>query len=420
MENITAVILAAGMGTRMKTDVPKVLHPVGSGTMLGKVISNLKKAGVLDIIAVVGYKADIVESHFREAAVRFARQMELLGSGDALAHAVDFMTGEEGDVLVTCGDTPLITEETYSFLLKKHRAEKAACTVLTCEVDDATSYGRIVRDDKGRVLKIVEEKDLSKDEKKITEINVGTYCFNKKHLKTYIRDIELNEKKKEFYLTDIVDILKKSGKKIASESCDPEEAVGVNSRRELALVNKIDNRKNLEKLMDSGVTIIDPGTTRIDSEVSIAKDTIIFPNTVIEKDVKIGPACKVGPFARLRPGTSLAKGVEIGNFVELCRTEVGEGSKIKHHSYLGDTKVGKGVNVGAGTIVANYDGEKKSRTEIGDNAFLGVGTVLIAPVKIGEGAQVGAGSVVTKNKDIPAGGTVIGVPARPFNPKKDG
>ena len=414
MKNITAVVLAAGVGTRMKTDIPKVLHPVGSRTMLGKVIESLKAAGVTDIIAVVGYKADIVESCFKDAAVRFARQPELLGSGDALAHAVDFMAGEGGDVLVTCGDTPLITEETHRQLLKEHRDKKAACTILTCMMENPASYGRIVRDAAGNVIKIVEEKDVSGKEKKIKEINVGTYCFGKKELKKYIRDIEINDKKQEFYLTDIVDILKKSGKKIASQTCSPEEAIGVNSRKELALVNKINNRKNLERLMAQGVTIIDPDNTYIDSEVSIGKDTIVFPNTVIEKDVKIGPGCKIGPFARLRPGTTLAKNVEVGNFVELCRTRIGEASKVKHHTYLGDTEVGKNVNVGAGTIVANYDGVNKNRTIIEDNVFIGVGTVLIAPVKVGKDAKIGAGSVVTKNKDIPAGGTVVGVPARPF------
>ena len=418
MKNITAVILAAGMGTRMKTDIPKVLHPIGSDTMLGKVMSNLKEAGVTNIIAVVGYKADIIESFFKDSAVRFARQPELLGSGDALAHAVDFMAGDEGDVLVTCGDAPLITKETYSSLLKKHRAVKAACTVMTCTMEYPGAYGRIVRDASGEVLRIVEEKDVSKEEKNITEINVGTYCFNKKVLKKHIRDIEMNEKKKEFYLTDIVGILKTNGKRIASETCSPEEAIGVNSRRELALVNKIDNRKTLERLMDAGVTIIDPETTRIDSAVEIGRDTTILPNTVIEKEVKIASGCKIGPFARIRPGTTLSKNVEVGNFVELCRTEVGEGTKVKHHSYLGDAKVGNNVNVGAGTIIANYDGEKKHRTIIEDNVFIGVGAILIAPVKIGKGAKVGAGSVVTKNKDIPAGGTVVGVPARPFNPKK--
>ncbi len=419
MNNITAVILAAGLGTRMKTDIPKVLHPVGSGTILGKTISRLKEAGISDIIAVVGYKADAVESVFK-GEMRFVRQPELLGSGDALARAAEHLEEDEENVLVTCGDTPLITGETYRKLFQAHISQKAACTLLTCRVSDPTSYGRIVRDSNGDVLKIIEDKDLSDEERKITEINVGTYCFRKDDLKRFIRDIKINEKKKEFYLTDIVDILRQNSKKIASESCSADEALGINSRKDLAAVNKIANMKVIERLMGSGVTVIDPDTTYIDDTAVIGKDTVIFPGTVIESSVKIADNCRIGPFARLRPGTRLSRGVEIGNFVELCRTEVGEGTKIKHHTYLGDTTVGSNVNIGAGTIVANYDGKNKYCTVIENGAFIGVGAVLIAPVKIGKNAKVGAGSVVTKNKDVPAGETVVGIPAKILNTEKRG
>jgi bifunctional UDP-N-acetylglucosamine pyrophosphorylase / glucosamine-1-phosphate N-acetyltransferase len=417
MKNITAVILAAGMGTRMKTDLPKVLHPVASQTMLGKTIAGLRKAGVEDIIAVIGYKAEMVEGLFKDK-IRFVRQPELLGSGDALAHAVDFMGKGEGKVLVTCGDTPLITAETYKKMKQAHMKERLSCALLTCLVDDPSSYGRIMRDKKGEVSSIIEEKDLTAAGKKIKEINVGTYCFKRSELRKFIGDIELNEKKKEFYLTDIVDILKKNGKKIVSVSCGSEEAIGVNSRRELALVNKIAYRRKAEDLMDSGVTLIDPDTAYVDSSAVIGRDTVIYPNTVIEAGVTIGAGCKIGPFARLRPGTKLEDNVEIGNFVELCRAEVGRKSKVKHHTYLGDTVVGENVNIGAGTITANYDGKDKNRTVIGNGAFIGVGAVLIAPVKIGADAVVGAGSVVTRNKNVKSGETVIGIPARPMNNKK--
>ncbi len=413
MENMTVVILAAGLGTRMKTDIPKALHPLSSGTIMGKIVSNLKNAGATDMVAVVGYKADQVEERFK-GEMRFVRQKELLGSGDALAAALKSVPEDRGDVLVTCGDTPLITDTTYKFLVKSHLGEEASCTLLTCRTSDPYSYGRIVRDDSGKVLKIVEEKDASEDEKKITEINVGTYCFRVSDLKEYIRGIEMNQKKKEFYLTDIVDILTKNGKRIVTHSCDPEEAIGVNSRKDLAEANKAVNRRTLEKLMDSGVTIMDPETTYIDDSVAIGKDTVIFPCTVIENDVVIAGRCKIGPFARLRPGTKLSEGVEVGNYAELCRTEVGKNTKIKHQSYLGDTVVGSGVNIGAGVITANYDGKNKHRTVIEDAAFIGVGVMLVAPVKIGKGAVVGAGSVVTKNKDVPPGVTVIGIPARPL------
>ncbi|MFH1878076.1 MAG: NTP transferase domain-containing protein [Candidatus Omnitrophota bacterium] len=414
MEKITAVILAAGLGTRMKSSIPKVLHPFRSGTILGSVICNLKSAGISDIAAVVGYKAEEIESSFKNENIKFVRQKELLGSGDALACAVREMDDEEGMLLVTCGDTPLITDETYGKMVEGYRSGSVSCVLLTCVLPEPGVYGRIKRDEKGNILKIVEEKDASEDEKKITEINAGTYCFRKSDVKKFISDIKLNEKKKEFYLTDIIDILRCNGKKIISCGCGREEAIGINSRRDLAMANKISNRKKLDELMDCGVTIVDPDNTYIDDTVEIGSDTVIFPNTVIEKDVKIASGCSIGPFARLRPGTRLADKVEVGNFVELCRTEIQSGAKVKHHTYLGDTVVGKDVNIGAGTITANYDGKNKHRTEIGDNAFIGVGAVLIAPVKIGKNARVGAGSVVTKNKDVPAGETVVGVPAKRF------
>lgn len=411
--NITAVILAAGRGTRMYSQVPKVLHCVGSRPMLGRVISNLEKAGVRDILTVVGYKAELVEKVF-DRKTRFARQPEFLGSGHALACAVEEMDEKEENILVTCADSPLITALTYKKMISSFSRPENDCTVLTSVTDYPDSYGRIVRDDKGNVLKIVEEKDADSVERKIKEVNTGTYCFRKAQLKRFIKDIKINKKKKEFYLTDIVDILRKQGKSIKTVQCEEEEMLGVNSRKDLANANKIINKKTLERLMESGVTIIDPDATWIDETAVIEKDTVIFPNTVIEKDVIIGSACKIGPFARLREGTKLSDNVEIGNFVEICRSDIGKETKVKHHTYLGDAIVGNNVNIGAGVITANYDGKVKNSTIIKDRAFIGVGTILIAPVKIGRGAQVGAGAVVTKNKDVKDGETVIGVPARPI------
>ncbi len=401
----------------MRSDIPKVLHRVGSETMLGKVISSLERSGITDIITVVGYGAEEVERLFK-GRVRFVRQAELLGSGDALKQAMGSLKEGEGRVLVTCGDTPLITDATYRRLVETSVREKTACAVLSCIAPDPASYGRIVRGEDGGVKKIVEEKDASAGEKKINEVNVGTYCFDGTDLKDYIDGIRINEKKKEFYLTDIVDILARNGKKVVSTSCDYDEAIGINSRKDLAEASKMANNRMIEKLMESGVTVVDPDNTYIDDSAEVGRDTIIYPNTVIEKDVKIEEGCRIGPFARLRPGTRVAKRAEIGNFVELCRTEIGEDTKVKHHTYLGDTLVGKNVNIGAGTITANYDGKNKYRTVIKDGAFIGVGAVIIAPVTIGESARVGAGSVITKNKDIPAGVTVAGVPARPLGKKK--
>ncbi len=419
MKNITAVVLAAGLGTRMKSEMPKVLHKLGAMTILGRTIHSLKEAGVTDIIVVIGHKADLIEETFKDDGVRFVRQTKLLGSGDALAHAVDYLDKEKGSILVTYGDTPLILSETYWKLLQAHNKTKASCTLLTCHLSETPPYGRIVRNKDGKILKIVEDKDATYEEKKITEINVGTYCFRNAHLKEHIKDIEINKKKKEFYLTDIADIFVQNGKKVVSEHCSGEEAIGINTRADLAVANKIINKRTLQKLMESGVEITDPDTTFIDERVEIAKDTTILPSTVIEKDVKIASWCKIGPFARIRPGTTIAAGVEIGNYVEICRTEIGSGTKVKHHTYLGDTTVGRNVNIGAGTITANYDGKDKYKTIIEDDAFIGVGVTLIAPVKVGKGATVGAGSVVTKNKDVPEGETVIGVPAKPYKAKKE-
>ena len=416
MEKVTAVILAAGLGTRMKTDLPKVLHEVASQTILGRTISGLKKAGIADTIAVVGYKAEMIEKLFKDK-IRFVRQPELLGSGDALKSAIGSLNQDAANILVACGDMPLISPATYQKLLQKHLEGDASCTFLTCRLADPLAYGRIIRDEKDAVKQIVEEKDLSRDQKKIKEVNIGIYCFRRDDLEKFIPEIKINKKKKEFYLTDIIDILCKNRKKIVTETCPIDEAMGINTRGDLAVMNKMINRKNIERLMESGVTIIDPDTTFIDETVTIGRDTVIFPDTVIESDVKIATRCKIGPFTHLRHGTRISDDVEIGNFVEICRTEIGCRTKVKHHTYLGDTTVGCDVNIGAGTITANYDGKDKHRTVIEEGAFVGVGAVLIAPVKIGKAAKVGAGSVVTKNKDVPPGKTVIGIPAKEFVPR---
>ncbi|MBU0683027.1 MAG: sugar phosphate nucleotidyltransferase [Candidatus Omnitrophota bacterium] len=413
MNNITAVILSAGLGTRMRTRVPKVLHLVGSKTILRRIIDNLKASGITNIAAVVGYKAESIERSFK-SEIELIRQDQLLGSGDALAQAINYIKDAEL-VLVTCGDAPLISADTFLRVIEKHIKEKAACTILTCNMPNPYSYGRIVREKTGTVIGIIEEKDATPEEKNIKEVNAGTYCFCVNGLKEFIKQIKINEKKKEFYLTDIVDILAKNNKKISAETCNPEEVIGINSRKDLAEVNDIINKKTLNKLMDSGVTIISPESTYIDEDAIVGKDTIIFPNTVIEGDVEIAEECRIGPFARIRSGSRISFKVEIGNFVEICRTKIGEGTRVKHHAYLGDAVVGNNVNIGAGVITANYDGEKKNITIIDDNVFVGVGSIFIAPVKIGKNAKIGAGSVVTKNKDVPDGAVVMGVPAKPYN-----
>ncbi len=416
MKDVTAIILAAGLGTRMKSVTPKVLHRIGSKTLLERVVENLENAGIEDIVVVLGYKAHQVEALFADR-IKCVRQTDLLGSGDAVKQAIKKYKKAKNHILVTCGDTPLIENRTYKALIKKHLYGNNACTVLTSVADNPFSYGRIVRGGNNAIVEIVEEKDASEDQRKINEINVGTYCFNKKTLNDHIDLIKQNKKKKEFYLTDIVRILSTNKNKVVSRSCEFQQSIGINSRKELAMANEAINSKTIEKLMRSGVTITDPRTTCIDETALVKRDTIIYSNTVVEADVKIGEGCKIGPFARIRSGTKIARNVEIGNFVETVRSSIGEGSRVKHHTYLGDTIVGKNVNIGAGTITANYDGKNKNKTVIENGVFIGVGVTLIAPVKVGKKAKVGAGSVVTKNKNVSAGETVIGIPARTFKKK---
>lgn len=394
--NITAVILAAGEGTRMKTSLPKVLHPVGSGTMLGKVISALKSADVTDIITVTGHGAEAVEDIFKKES-RFVRQTELLGSGDALLRAVNSFDDLRDCVLVTCGDMPLISEETFVDLIRTHLSQKASCTLLTSIASDPSHYGRILRDKSGDVIKIVEYKDATDEEKKITEVNSGTYCFDKEDLEKFINNIDMNEKKQEFYLTDIIDILKTNGKKIASVSCSEDEAIGINTREDLAAANGIANRKKLDELMASGVTIMDPANTYIDDTAEVGYDTMIFPNTVIGSNVRIGSNCRIGPFARLEDGVKLFDRAEIGSFVELRRIEVGEGTKIKSHVHLSDTVVGRNVTISSGTATADSDSDSSHETLIEDDAFVGAGVLLIAPVNIDKGARVAPGTVMRAN-----------------------
>ncbi len=417
LDNVTAVVLAAGLGTRMKTNLPKVLHGLGSETLLGKIVSNLKKAGIDDIIAVVGYKAEIIEKLFNDR-VRFVRQPELLGSGDAVGHAVDFLNDSEGSVLVTCGDTPLISPESYTRLINEHFTKKADCTLMTSHRDDPTSYGRILRAEDGAVVGIIEEKDADDQQAKIKEVNVGAYCFDQVSLKKYIRDIKMNKNKEEYYLTDIIEILVDEKKNIFSVSCGKDETIGINSRQDLAEAHRIINLKKNNELMDNGVTIMAPENTFIDEHSEVGKDTVVLPGCVIEKDVKIGKNCRIGPHAHIREGSVIGDDVIVGNFAELCRVEVGNGCRIKHHCYLGDAKLGEAVNIGAGVITANYDGKNKNLTEIGSYASIGVGTCLVAPVKIGRSAVTGAGSVVPKNKDVPEGITVAGSPAKAIKSKQ--
>jgi len=411
MKNIVAIVLAAGRGTRMKSEVPKVLHNILGIPMISYVTVSLKNAGVKDIMAVIGYGADAVKKVLPD--VRFVIQRKLLGSGDAVLCAKKAFNKPSGDVLIICGDTPLVKAKTIKKLIEKHKSSGASATLLSAKVKDPTGYGRIIRDDSNKVAKIVEDLEASLYEEIIEEINVGTYCFKAKDLFEALSSVKPDNVKKEVYLTDAIAILCSKGKIIESVSVeDADEAIGINDRIGLAGVAHILKHRKLEELMAGGVTIEDPATTVIYPNVEIGRDSIIYPNTLIEQDVVVGRRCHIGPFARIRPDVKIDDEVEVGNFVELVRTRIGARSKVKHHTYLGDAVVGKYVNIGAGTITANYDGKHKNRTIIEDRAFIGVGSILIAPVKIGKRAVVGAGAVVPKNRNVPEGITVVGVPAR--------
>ena len=411
MKDVKAVILAGGLGTRMKSDIPKALQELHCKPILEFLIHTLDDVDIKDKVLVINPKDSVIKDRYNELDIVI--QDDPLGSGDALKRTKDYFKDFKGNILVMCCDTPLISSDSIKSLIKTHKEDKPSCTLLTARLTDPTGYGRIVRGSNENVAKIIEQKDLSVYEEAIEEVNVGCYCFNKEDLFNYIDRIELNPKKKEYYLTDIIGILVKNNKKIMAVSCkDRDEALGINSKVDLAEANDILRRRALEKLMLEGVTILEPKTTCVHIETKVGKDTVIYPKTYIENDVEIGKNCKIGPFARIRKGTKLDDDVEIGNFVEISRTEVKSGTKIKHKTYIGDAHIGKNVNVGAGTITANYDGKNKNKTIIEDGAFIGVGSILIAPVKIGSGAIVGAGSVVTKNHDVPKGKTVVGIPAK--------
>jgi len=417
MKSIAAVILAAGRGTRMKSDVPKVLHELHSRPMLSFILDTIEKSGIEKKVIVVSAGDKAVNRHFK--GLDLVIQKKPLGSGDALKAAQRYFSKFKGDILVLCGDTPLITGDTVAKLVKKHKDEKASCTVLTARTADPKGYGRILRDDADNISRIIEEKDLSIYEEATEEINVGCYCFNKSDLFLSLDRIKMNQLKKEYYLTDIIEILRKQNKRISSVTTEKEfEFLGINSRIDLAIASAILKKKAMESLMLDGVTFTDPASTSVDMGGAIGRDTVIYPNTIIEKDVVIGKGCRIGPFARIRQGTRIADNVEVGNFVELVRTKVSSGTKIKHMTYLGDAEVGENVNIGAGTITANYDGKNKNKTIIENGAFIGVGSIFIAPVKIGRAAVIGAGSVVTRNKNIPAGATVVGIPARILHKRK--
>jgi bifunctional UDP-N-acetylglucosamine pyrophosphorylase/glucosamine-1-phosphate N-acetyltransferase len=416
LDNVKAVVLAAGKGVRMKSERPKVLHEILGRPVLDFVLRNLRLAGVQDIIVVVGHQAEKVKAAAKDC--RFAEQSVQKGTGHALLAAEPLLKGFSGDVFVVAGDAPLIGPDTLRRLHEDHRAQKRDATFLSACLDDPSGYGRVVRDQAtGRFQRFAEDSDASPQEKSIPECNSGTYLFKCSAIFEALREVKPNNSKGELYLTDALGVLVGKGRSVDSvRSLVPTEIYGINSRRDLVAATNFIRWKILEYHMDNGVSVVDPSTTFIEEDVTIGQDTVIQPFSVIRRGVVIGKNCEVGPFTQLRPGTVMEEGAEVGNFVEVKKSRIGRHSKAKHLSYLGDATLGDHVNIGAGTITANYDGKEKHASVIGDHVHTGSNTVLVAPVKLGKNVTTGAGAVVVK-LDVPDGSVVVGVPARPLPPK---
>jgi bifunctional UDP-N-acetylglucosamine pyrophosphorylase/glucosamine-1-phosphate N-acetyltransferase len=410
--NLAVIILAAGKSTRMKSAIPKVLHPICGRPMLGFVLDLVRELRINRVIAVLGHKHEEVRRHL-PAGIKVAVQKRLLGTADAVQTALSNFKNFQGTVLVLYADNPLLKKETVFKLLKYHTQNDLDATLLTAQLEKPSGYGRVLRDKYACVSGIVEDNDADDFQKGIKEVNTGIMCVKKRSLTNALKYVRPNNRKKEYYLTDIIGILHEKGGLVdAVKIDDSKEALGINSRSELATANAIMQKRLNEDYMKTGITIVDPVTVFISYGTQIGEDTTIYPFTVIERNVKIGKRCKIGPFAHIRPGTEIKDDVGVGNFIEIVRSKISSKSKAKHFGYIGDTRIGRFVNIGAGTVTANYDGKSKNKTVIEDHAFIGSDTVIVAPVKIGKRAATGAGSVVVKHRNVSNGTIVAGIPAR--------
>ncbi len=395
-----AIILAAGRSTRMITDKPKVLHEVSGRPMLAFVIDACRNVGIKDLYIVVGYGKEQVIEEFKDVPnITWVHQTEQKGTGHAVLCCREYLKDFQGNCVVLCGDGPLVRPQTIKELINKHNQEHSYATLATSILEDPTGYGRIIRDAYGNLQGIVEQSDCTPAQRAIKEVNPSYYCFDMQTLFWALDQIRPDNVKKEYYLTDALQIIIQSGKKaIAITAVPPEDVLSINSRHQLAEVSKVMQARVQEELMSRGVTIVDPSNTWIDARAQIGKDTIIHPFTYIHGNVKIGKNCSIGPFAYLRDGTVLDNNVILGVFIEVKNSHFGHGTRARHHSYIGDAKIGKEVNIGAGTIFANYDGHKVHESKVGDKTFVGSGSILIAPVTIGPNAHVSPGSVVDANE----------------------
>jgi len=432
MSDLKVVILAAGKGKRMKSKLPKVLHPVCGVPMVQYVVDAAREVSQERPLVVVGYKGQEVTGALGDQAEYFW-QTEQLGTGHAVKLVCSWLGEFNGDLLVLYGDTPLVTADTLRQLLARHRGEKAAVTLLSAEVEDPSGYGRVLRDSNQRVVGIVEDGDASPEEKTIKEVNTGIYCFRFPDLSEVLPELRAENDQGEYYLTDVIALLQKRGRKIeAVKAGDSREILGPNDRKALAETERLMRQRILTRWMEEGVTFIDPVTTYVDPRVKLGADTTVYPGTLLFGETVVGEDChlgpytqitgsrignncrisfsvlngvvvgndvNIGPYAYLRPGTVLEDQAKVGDFVELKNSRIGKGSKVPHLSYIGDSQVGSSVNIGAGTITCNYDGKAKHQTVIKDGAFIGSNTNLVAPVTVGEHALIGAGSTITD--DVP-------------------
>jgi bifunctional UDP-N-acetylglucosamine pyrophosphorylase/glucosamine-1-phosphate N-acetyltransferase len=433
------VVLAAGIGSRMRSTLPKVLHRIGGRTLLDAVLDTATSVNPSRIVIVLGAGREKVELSLAGRDVTLVVQDPPLGTGDAVRSALTALSDGAGPVVVLSGDAPLLTPGTLSHLIERQRENDLDLALLTFRPPEVGDLGRVVRDRRGRVLRIVEARDATARERNLTEANAGAYCFEARALGRALPKLERHGKTGEYYLTDAVEILAPGGGVEAIEAADWREGWGINTRRELAAAEEIERRRCLERAFDAGATIVDPATTRIDGRVRFEPDAVVHPFVCLEGDTlleqgcevlpftrvtgstvgpgavvgphceiegaRIGPRARVGPFARLRPGTVLEEDVRVGNFVETKMAVLRAGVKAPHLSYLGDTEIGAGTNIGAGVITCNYDGEKKHHTSIGEGAFIGSDSQLVAPVTVGKGAYVGAGSTITR--DVPDGALAV-------------
>lgn len=399
-KSTAALVMAAGRSTRMVTEMPKVLHEVCGRPMLAYVVDACRAAGISRVHCIVGYrKDDVINTFADEKDVSFVEQKEQKGTGHAVMCCREALADFDGDIVIIAGDMPLVRSETLELLIKTHKSQNSAVTLATALLDDPTSYGRIIRDSYGNLEGIIEEADCTPEQRKIKEVNPSYYCFNSKLLFQALSELKPNNVKGEYYLTDALHILIRGGHRaVAITAVAAEDAMGINSRLDLAEVGRVMQNRIQRNLMSRGVTIVDPGNTWIDVRAQIGQDTVIYPFTYIHGRVEIGRHCAIGPFAYLREGTVLADDVVVGVFTELKNSSLGAGTRARHLSYIGDAEIGERVNVGAGTLFANFDGERIHRAVVGHDTYIGNGSILVAPIAIDPQQQIPHGMVV-RNSD---------------------